>query len=118
MVLLGYDQNREGIKEWVDEMYKDQQSSQYFDGTAIHWYESTYDYFPEALQYAHHKAPNKYLIQTEACIDSEVPVWKDDSWYWKKKLQIGVMTGVRRIKNTFTQNMLRQIDMHEISLVV
>ena len=85
MVLLGYDQNREGIKEWVDEMYKDQQSSQYFDGTAIHWYESTYDYFPEALQYAHHKAPNKYLIQTEACIDSEVPAWKDDSWYWKKE---------------------------------
>ena len=85
MVLLGYDQNREGIKEWVDVMYKDQQSSQYFDGTAIHWYESTYDYFPEALQYAHHKAPNKYLIQTEACIDSEVPAWKDNSWYWKKE---------------------------------
>ena len=85
MVLLGYDQNREGIKEWVDVMYKDQESSQYFDGTAIHWYESTYDYFPEALQYAHHKAPNKYLIQTEACIDSEVPAWKDNSWYWKKE---------------------------------
>ncbi len=85
MVLLGYDQNREGIKEWVDVMYKDQESSQYFDGTAIHWYESTYDYFPEALQYAHQKAPNKYLIQTEACIDSEVPAWKDNSWYWKKE---------------------------------
>ena len=83
--ILGYDQNREGIKEWVDEMYKDEASSKYYSGTAIHWYESTYDYFPEALQYAHNKAPDKYLIQTEACADSEVPKWKDDKWYWSKE---------------------------------
>lgn len=83
--ILGYDQNRQEIKEWVDVMYKDEASSKYYDGTAIHWYESTYDFFPEALQYAHQKAPNKYLIQTEACVDSEVPVWKDDAWYWKKE---------------------------------
>ena len=83
--VLGYDQNRQEIKEWVDVMYKDEASSKYYDGTAIHWYESTYDFFPEALQYAHQKAPNKYLIQTEACVDSEVPVWKDDAWYWKKE---------------------------------
>ena len=37
------------------------------------------------LQYAHNAAPNKYLIQTEACIDAEVPVWKDDQWYYKKE---------------------------------
>ncbi|WP_019387964.1 glycoside hydrolase family 30 protein [Algibacter luteus] len=84
-IILGYDQNREGLKEWVDEMYRDEASSKYFDGTAIHWYESTYDYFPEALQYAHNKAPDKYLIETEGCIDSQVPVWKDDAWYWKKE---------------------------------
>jgi glucosylceramidase len=83
--ILGYDQNREGIKEWVDEMYKDEASSKYYDGTAIHWYESTFDYFPKALQYAHEKAPNKYLIQTEACVDSEVPKWEDDAWYWSKE---------------------------------
>jgi glucosylceramidase len=83
--ILGYDQNRAGLKEWVDEMYRDEQSSKYFAGTAIHWYESTYDYFPEALQYAHKKAPNKYLIETEGCVDSEVPKWKDDAWYWKKE---------------------------------
>jgi len=83
--ILGYDQNRAGLKEWVDEMFRDEQSSKYFAGTAIHWYESTYDYFPEALQYAHNKAPNKYLIETEGCIDSEIPKWKDDAWYWKKE---------------------------------
>ena len=83
--ILGYDQNREGIREWVDVMYKDEASSRYYDGTAVHWYESTYNYFPEELQYAHNKAPEKYLIQTEACVDAEVPVWKDDKWYWKKE---------------------------------
>ncbi len=84
-IILGYDQNREGLKEWVDEMYRSESSSKYFDGTAIHWYESTYEVFPEALQYAHDKAPEKYLIETEGCIDSEIPVWQDDAWYWKKE---------------------------------
>ena len=83
--ILGYDQNRKGIKEWVDEMYKDESASEYFDGLAIHWYESTYDYFSEELQYAHNKAPNKYLIETEGCVDSEIPMWQDDAWYWRKE---------------------------------
>ncbi|OUR90957.1 glycosyl hydrolase family 30 [Flavobacteriales bacterium 34_180_T64] len=83
--ILGYDQNRAGLKEWVDVMYKNEVSSKYYAGTAIHWYESTYDYFPKALQYAHEKAPNKYLIETEGCVDSQIPQWKDDDWYWRKE---------------------------------
>ncbi len=83
--ILGYDQNREHLKEWVDSQYKNEETSKYFDGTAIHWYASTFHYFPEELQYAHNKAPDKYLIQSEACVDAEVPVWKDDAWYWKKE---------------------------------
>jgi glucosylceramidase len=83
--LLGYDQNRAGIQEWVDVMYGDENSSKHYDGLAVHWYESTYEVFPKALQYAHQKAPNKYLIQTEACVDSEIPHWNDDAWYWKKE---------------------------------
>jgi glucosylceramidase len=83
--ILGYDQNREHLKEWVDSQFKNEETSKYFDGTAIHWYASTYDYFPEELQYAHKKSPDKYLIQSEACIDAQVPVWKDDAWYWQKE---------------------------------
>ncbi|ARV06624.1 glycosyl hydrolase family 30 [Polaribacter sp. SA4-10] len=83
--ILGYDQNREHLKEWVDSQFLNEESSKYFDGTAIHWYASTYEVFSEELQYAHHKAPNKYLIQAEACVDSQVPVWQDDAWYWKKE---------------------------------
>lgn len=84
-IILGYDQNRAGLKEWVDSMFANEETSKYFDGTAIHWYESTYEVFPEELQYAHHKAPNKLLIETEGCVDSEVPAWKDDIWYWSKE---------------------------------
>ena len=85
LVILGYDQNRADLKNWVDSMYENEESSKYFDGTAVHWYDSTFEYYTDELQYAHNKAPNKYLIQTEACIDSEVPQWEDDDWYFRKE---------------------------------
>jgi glucosylceramidase len=31
------------------------------------------------------QAPDKYLIQTEGCMDAEVPHWQDDAWYWSKE---------------------------------
>ncbi|MEZ4386469.1 MAG: glycoside hydrolase family 30 protein [Candidatus Krumholzibacteriia bacterium] len=83
--ILGYDQNREHLPEWVDEMYKDERSSRFYAGTAIHWYASTYEVFADELQDAHRKAPDKLLIQTEACVDSEVPRWRDDAWYWSQE---------------------------------
>jgi glucosylceramidase len=84
--ILGYDQNRgEELKHWIDVMYKDEESAKYYDGSAIHWYASTFDVFPASLQYAHNKAPDKHLIQSEACVDAEVPKWKDDAWYWSKE---------------------------------
>jgi glucosylceramidase len=84
--ILGYDQNRdEHIYKWVDAMYDDKEAAKYFDGTAVHWYASTYEVFGEALTYAHNKAPNKYLIQSEACVDAQVPKWNDDAWYWSKE---------------------------------
>jgi glucosylceramidase len=30
-------------------------------------------------------APGKHLIQSEACVDAEIPHWKDDNWYWSKE---------------------------------
>jgi glucosylceramidase len=86
VVLLGYDQNRDSeMIEWIDAMYGDEEANKYYDGAAVHWYGSTYEVFPEALQYAYNAAPDKYLIQTEATADAEVPVWKDDKWYWSKE---------------------------------
>lgn len=84
--ILGYDQNRgEELQKWADDMYATKKSSKYFDGIATHWYASTYDWFPSSLQYTHKKAPKKLIIQTEGCVDSEIPRWKDDAWYWKKE---------------------------------
>lgn len=83
--ILGYDQNRDELRHWVDAMYDDEIAGNYFDGTAIHWYASTTEWFPEVLQYAHQKAPDKYLIETEGCVDAEVPHWQEDEWYWQKE---------------------------------
>ena len=84
--IYGYDQNRgEELKEWARVMYKDESSSKYFDGMAIHWYGSTYDWFPESLNFTHEAAPTKSIINSEACVDAEVPHWQDDVWYWSKE---------------------------------
>ncbi len=84
--ILGYDQNRgEELMNWARTMYQDEASSKYFDGTAIHWYASTYDVFAESLNFTHDLAPEKHLIQSEACVDAEVPHWNDDEWYWSKE---------------------------------
>lgn len=83
--ILGYDQNRgDELIKWADVMYKDEKSSKYFDGMAVHWYASTYEVFPASLQHTHQLAPKKYLINTEACVDAEIPKWKEDNWYWSK----------------------------------
>ncbi|MEZ4911910.1 MAG: glycoside hydrolase family 30 beta sandwich domain-containing protein [Saprospiraceae bacterium] len=83
--ILGFDQNRLDLPHWVDTMYQNEKSLASFDGTAIHWYESTFDFFPDQLNYAHQKAPEKLLIQTEACIDAEIPAWQNDKWYWSQE---------------------------------
>lgn len=85
VILLGYDQNRDELKNWADVMYKDEESSKYYGGIAIHWYASTYNVFAEALQHAHKANPAKYLIQTEACLDGLKPAWQNDTWYWSKE---------------------------------
>ncbi|SNT34601.1 glucosylceramidase [Ekhidna lutea] len=84
--IFGYDQNRgEELIDWAEKMYEDEASSRYFDGTAVHWYASTFKWYGEALQKVHQMSPEKYLIETEGCVDAEVPKWKDDDWYWSKE---------------------------------
>jgi glucosylceramidase len=84
--ILAYDQNRgQELEDWAKVIYKDDASSKYFDGFAIHWYGSTIDWFPKSLNLTHDLAPEKHLIQTEACVDAEVPHWQDDAWYWSEE---------------------------------
>ncbi len=83
--IFGYDQNRGGLDEWKDVMYANEENARYYAGMAIHWYESTYEVFPEALQRVHKMAPDKHIIETEGCIEDPPPHWKKDDWFWQKE---------------------------------
>ncbi len=84
--ILGYDQNREEeMVTWVNAMMDDPEAAQFYDGTAFHWYGSTVSYFPGVLNHASRKAPGKHLINTEGCIDAQVPRWREDAWYWSEE---------------------------------
>ncbi len=83
--ILIYDQNRDEVIQWAEKILSDHETEKYVWGTAVHWYSSTISWYPEALNEVHNKFPDKHLMHTEGCIDSEVPVWKDDTWYWSKE---------------------------------
>ncbi len=81
--ILIYDQNRDHLVEWAKGILGDPEAAKYVWGTAVHWYSSTYEWYPEELTLVHTLFPGKKLLHTEGCIDSEVPVWQDDDWYWR-----------------------------------
>jgi glucosylceramidase len=83
--ILIYDQNRDHVDEWVDTILSDEQAASYVWGTAVHWYSSTVDWYPEVLSGLQERFPEKHILHSEGCIDSEVPVWRDDDWYWRKE---------------------------------
>jgi len=83
--IIIFDHNRDNVKEWADGILSDKEVAKHIWGTAVHWYSSTIDWYPEALNYVHEKFPEKELVHTEGCIDSEIPRWHDDIWYWKRE---------------------------------
>ena len=54
--ILIYDQNRDHVDEWVDVILGDRQAADYVWGTAVHWYSSTVDWYPEVLEGLHEVA--------------------------------------------------------------
>lgn len=80
-----YDQNKgEELVNWSNYLLKDSTLRSMVEGTAVHWYSSTFEVFEESLQKTHYLAPEKDIIHSEACIDAEKPVWDKDEWYWEK----------------------------------
>lgn len=67
--LLIFDQNRDGIEEWSDVIYPDQETSKYVYGMAVHWYESTNKVYEEVFERVHAKFPDFTFVHTEGCID-------------------------------------------------
>lgn len=84
--ILLYDQNKgEELEEYITPLLQDEKVLDYAYGTAVHWYTSTVDWYPESLRHTHELAPSKHIIHTEACVDAEIPEWKNDEWYWQRK---------------------------------
>lgn len=84
--ILAYDQNRgKELEEWAEVLLADTTVSEYIYGTAVHWYSSTVDWMPNSLNFTHNLAPEKSILHTESCVDSEIPHWNDDKWYWSKE---------------------------------
>jgi len=67
--LLIYDQNRDNMEHWTDEILADQETAPYVYGTAVHWYESTNKVNEEVFDRVHEKFPNFSIIHTEGTID-------------------------------------------------
>jgi glucosylceramidase len=67
--LLIYDQNRDGLEHWTDEMFGDPETSKYLYGAAVHWYESTFAVYEDVFERVNAKFPEFGIIHTEGCID-------------------------------------------------
>ncbi len=67
--LLIYDQNRDGLEHWTDEIFADPETAPFVYGAAVHWYESTFKVYEETFEKVNKKFPNFGIIHTEGCID-------------------------------------------------
>jgi glucosylceramidase len=83
--ILIFDHNRDRVKPWADAILADAKAAESVWGTAVHWYSSSVEWFPDTLNYVHDRYPGKHLLHTEGCIDTEVPRWQNDRWYWEKE---------------------------------
>ena len=84
--LFIFDQNKgEELEEYTKTLLRDSTLLSYIDGTAVHWYASTFNSYESSLNTINQIAPMKSIIHSEACIDAEIPQWKNDRWYWAKE---------------------------------
>ncbi|WP_259367687.1 MULTISPECIES: glycoside hydrolase family 30 beta sandwich domain-containing protein [unclassified Colwellia] len=67
--LLIYDQNRDEMEHWTDEILGDKETSEYVYGTAVHWYESSNQVNEDVFDRVHEKFPEFSIIHTEGTID-------------------------------------------------
>jgi glucosylceramidase len=67
--LFIYDQNRDGMEEWADAIFGDEETAKFVHGMAVHWYESTFKVYEDNLDRVHDKYPEFSIIHTEGTID-------------------------------------------------
>ena len=89
--LLIYDQNRDGLEHWTDEILGDEETAAYVYGAAVHWYESTFKVFEDVFEKVHAKFPDHAILHTEGCIDDlgkpapagilDPEKFKEENWF-------------------------------------
>ncbi|MEM6397849.1 MAG: glycoside hydrolase family 30 beta sandwich domain-containing protein [Bacteroidota bacterium] len=89
--VLMYDQNRNGLEEWTSAILGDEETAEYVYGTAVHWYESTFNVYEDELVKAHESYPDHAIIHTEGCIDDlgkpappgigDPDVFQEEGWF-------------------------------------
>ena len=89
--LFIFDHSRDQLEAWADVIYTDPKTSQYVDGAAVHWYESTFKVFEEELDKVHAKYPEYSIFHSEGCIDDlgkdapngvlDPEGYKDKDWF-------------------------------------
>ncbi|KAB7502837.1 putative glucosylceramidase 4 [Armadillidium nasatum] len=67
--LLIDDYNRETLPSYIIPIVDDPKAEQYVDGIAVHWYNDL-KVGPEVLDQTHEAAPGKFILYTEACVES------------------------------------------------
>lgn len=67
--LLVYDHNRDGLEQWAEVLYSDNQTSGYLYGAAVHWYESSFKVYEDVFERVHGQYPQYEIIHTEGTID-------------------------------------------------
>ena len=94
--LYVYDQNRGGVKDFVDPILQDPAAAPSVTGIAVHWYDSTFRVYEDELEALHAAWPGCPIVQSEGCIDNifnhgtdkspsaPTPWWNNDAWFWDK----------------------------------
>ncbi|XP_023226745.1 glucosylceramidase-like [Centruroides sculpturatus] len=78
--LMIMDDQRDLLPTWAEVVLNETVTSQFVAGIAFHWYHNVVAP-PELLDITHKKFPNKFMLSTEACIES--PHWD------KQKVKLG-----------------------------
>jgi glucosylceramidase len=100
-LVFSFDHNKDPagspMIQWPTTFYGDSATTAVIAGTAVHWYDSTYETWTDSLDAVHALNPNKSILFDEGCADglgdngvygnvggATMYSWMSDEFYWQK----------------------------------